>query len=150
MTIERLDGNGKLMLEPLEVKTLAALIKGEAGKECNAASMNETEGTRKSARFSKQEVEMFRKGIEALRQELPEVRGMGMSMDHLTKDVPRVYPMALLAYEKKQLVLQQGSGIVLLDIQDVYTDDEREQVLTAVRTLPMTLMAFTGSSGMSM
>ena len=150
MTIERIDGNGKVMLEPLEVETLAALIKGEVRKECDDASKNDEEEAKRGAHFSKQEVEMFRTAIEALREKLPEARGIGMGTNHLTKDVPRVYPMALLAYEKKQLVLLQGSGLVLLDIQDVYTDDERQQVLAAVRTLPMTLMAFTGSSGMSM
>ena len=150
MTIERIDNNGKMILEPLEVETLAALIKGEVGKESDDASKNDEEEAKRGTHFSKQEVEMFRTAIEALREKLPEARGIGMGTNHLTKDVPRVYPMALLAYEKKQLVLLQGSGLVLLDIQDVYTDDERQQVLAAVRTLPMTLMAFTGSSGMSM
>lgn len=123
MTIEKPGKGGQLVLEALEAEELAWMIQGD---------------------------DTYKAPIEELRQELPKARGAGLSMDYITRNVPRVYPMALLAQEKKQLVMQRDSGLILLDIQDVYTDDERALVLAAVRTLPMTLMAFVGSSGMSM
>lgn len=137
VTIERPGRKGQLVLEALDVEGLAKLIRGEAyqGKGDTA--------------FTEKDVEAYRASIEQLRQDLPGFRGAGTSVDHITEGVPRVYPMALLTYEKRQLVMQRPSGLVLLDIQDVYTDDERAQVLAAVRTLPMTVMAFVGSSGMS-
>lgn len=124
MTIE-LPGKGpRLELKPLEVEELAALIRGDKGD--------------------------YRPAIEEFRKELPGARGAGLGLDYITQDVPRIYPLALLANERQQLVMRHSSGVLLLDIQDVYSDEERAQVLAAVRTLPMTLMAFVGSSGMSM
>lgn len=121
MTIEKDGKGGKLMLEKVDAEALVALLKGDR----------------------------YKKQIEELREQLPKMRGMGQSVDYFTQGVPRVYPSGQMKYEKGQLVLERHSGVVLLDIQNVFNDNERAKIMSAVQTLPMTLMAFTGSSGMS-
>lgn len=121
MTIEKEGKGGKLMLEKLDAEALLALLKGD----------------------------QYKAQIEALREQLPKMRGMGQGMDFFTQGVPRVYPSGQMKYEKGQLVLERHSGVVLLDIQNVFNDNDRAKIMSAVQTLPMTLMAFTGSSGMS-
>ena len=121
MTIEKEGKGGKLMLEKVDAETLVTLLKSD----------------------------QYKTQIEALRNELPEARGAGVSMDYITHSVPRIYPSGLLKYVKGQLVMERHTGVVLLDIQNVFNDNDRAKIMSAVRTLPMTLMAFTGSSGMS-
>ncbi len=78
------------------------------------------------------------------------MRGVGIGYDAISESIPKLLPMARLGFDGGGYVYNSGSGIVCLDIQNVFSDEEREALRRGVRTLPMTLMAFVGSSGMSM
>lgn len=88
--------------------------------------------------------------VEKLRSELALVRGVGVGHDALTDPIPKLLPLAHVGMDANGYVYYSGAGVVCLDVQNVFSDDEREAVRRGVRTLPMTLMAFVGSSGMSM
>lgn len=122
MTIERLRENGNFTYKGISAEELMALLSGGPHK----------------------------KAVEELRAELPRVRGVSTSMEYITDKIPRILPAVRLTERNQRLSVSQYSGIILLDIQNVFSDEERRQVKTAVRTLPMTLAAFVGSSGMSM
>ena len=92
----------------------------------------------------------YREALERLRQELPKVRGFGVDFGSSIEGVPSLRPLAHLTLEYNQYYYHNFSGIVCLDIMNVYSEEERECIRRAVRVRPMTLMAFVGSSGMSM
>ena len=92
----------------------------------------------------------YREALAWLRRELPKVRGLGLDFESRIEKVPALRPMARLTLHDNQFFYQNFSGVVCLDIMNVYSEEERECIRRAVRVLPMTLMAFVGSSGMSM
>ena len=92
----------------------------------------------------------YREALETLRRELPKVRGFGASFDAVVARVPALRPLARLTLEDDQYYYHNFSGVVCLDIMNVYSEEDRMCIRRAVRMLPMTLMAFVGSSGMSM
>ena len=109
-----------------------------------------------------QVVEMLRTGVakvagvdysgsvEQLRNELAEMRTMGVGYDKITDAIPKLLPLAHIDTDGDGYLYRSGAGIVCLDVQNVFSEEEREAVRRGVRALPMTLMAFVGSSGMSM
>lgn len=94
--------------------------------------------------------EDYREPLEVLRCELPKVRSVNVDFSERVGKVPVLRPSAYVTLEDNQYFYHNYSGVVCLDIQNVYSEEEREVIRRAVRTLPMTLMAFVGSSGMSM
>ena len=92
----------------------------------------------------------YRPALERLRRDLPKVRGFGVDFESCIAEVPALRPLARLTMVDNQYYYHNFSGIVCLDIMNVYSEEERERIRRAVRVLPMTLMAFVGSSGMSM
>jgi len=66
------------------------------------------------------------------------------------KRLPRVYPSEeLMRNEDGTFVMKHFNGLLLLSVGGLRDEDEVERVKRAVRTLPSTLAAFTGSSGHS-
>lgn len=136
MTLEYIDADGHEVLKKLTPTQLAELLrtggamttKIEGGEHCGD----------------------YREALKTLRSELPKMRAGGADFSATVRMVPVLRPSAYLTLEYNQYFYHNFSGIVCLDIMNVYTEEEREVIRQAVRTLPMTLMAFVGSSGMSM
>ena len=92
----------------------------------------------------------YRDAVGRLRHELAAMRTVGIGYDNITDEIPKLLPMAHISADGSGYLYHSGAGIVCLDVQNVFSEEEQEAVRRAVRTLPMTLMAFVGSSGMSM
>lgn len=89
-----------------------------------------------------------RDAVELLRITLPSSRGLTTEHEEIWH-VPRVCPAGVIKKHKGDIVVKQMNGLLLLDIQDVYTPDEAARIKAKAAQLPMTVAAFTGSSGMS-
>ena len=90
-----------------------------------------------------------RKAVEELRRLLPTSRGT--TFDH--REIWKawwVVPSCLRKSERGQLKIKAFNGVVLLDVQDVYSADEVKRLKQRAMSMPMTLGAFVGSSGMSL
>lgn len=147
MTLECYAGNGIWMEKAVTAAQVAELLRtggGQAGAEAvdehsDAVSVG-----------GQPLCGDYREALERLRQELPKVRGFGIDFGSVINEVPSLRPLAHLTLEYNQYYYHNFSGIVCLDIMNVYSEEERECIRRAVQVLPMTLMAFVGSSGMSM
>lgn len=86
--------------------------------------------------------------VETLRHELAYYRGRGIDFT-FDKTVERIIPQALVAQRGGNWMLKGYEGIVMLKLENVFGDEAAQAVKRAAAQLPMTLMAFTGASGMS-
>ena len=90
-----------------------------------------------------------RSAVMQLRRELPTQRGPFFDHPEVWK-VGRVVPSCLRRKERGQLKAKVFNGVVLLDIQDVYSVEDARRLKERAASMPMTLGAFVGSSGMSL
>lgn len=86
--------------------------------------------------------------VEMLRKELRAVRGLGTDITW-KMTVERIMPAVLVQKRRGVWLLRHYSGIVMLSVENVFNEEAAAAVKRAAATLPMTLMAFRGSSGMS-
>ena len=86
--------------------------------------------------------------VEALRHELAYYRGRGIDFT-FDKTVERIIPQALVVQRDGNWLLAGYEGIVMLKLENVFGEEVAQAVKRAAAQLPMTLMAFTGASGMS-
>ena len=86
--------------------------------------------------------------VEELRRELPGLRGRGIDLTW-NMTVERIIPSALIRKRSDTWLLKCYSDIVLLSVENVFDDTAATAVKRAAATLPMTLAAFRGASGMS-
>lgn len=89
-----------------------------------------------------------RPAVEELRDSLPETRGINIDHPEIWK-VAVICPAAEYVRKDGGMLLRRFNGVVLLDVQDVYSAEAAARVKQAAAQLPMTLAAFVGSSGMS-
>ena len=89
-----------------------------------------------------------RAAVEALRDALPDGRGATIDHPEIWK-VATICPAAEYVRKEGGMRLKQFNGVVLLDVQDVYTEEAAARVKQTAAQLPMTLAAFVGSSAMS-
>ena len=98
--------------------------------------------------------EMLRTGgryveqVEALRHDLAHHRGRGIDFT-FDKTVERIIPQSLVAQRGGNWTMTGYEGIVMLKLENVFGDEAAQAVKRAAALMPMTLMAFTGASGMS-
>ena len=136
MTLERIDAEGREVQEQMTAAQLAEMLRRGGGEPLKSGDVSAAGD--------------YREALDVLRRELPKVRAAGVDFSYRVKAVPVLRPLAYLTLEDTQYFYHNFSGLVCLDIMNVYTEEERQVIRRAVRTLPMTLMAFVGSSGMSM
>ncbi len=86
--------------------------------------------------------------IRELRDNLAWYRGRGIDFTG-NKTVERIHPQALITQRGGNWILSGYEGIVMLKLENVFGDEAAREVKRAAALLPMTLMAFTGASGMS-
>lgn len=87
--------------------------------------------------------------VELLRQHIPLMNSFGMEFGQMYR-LPRLYPAAEFSMaEDGTLALRKVNGLVLLSIGGLRDKEEVNNAKTAAQTLPMTVMAFEGSSGHS-
>ena len=86
--------------------------------------------------------------VETLRRDVAHFRGRGIDFTW-DKTVERIYPQALVVQRGGNWILSGYEGIVMLKIENVFGTEAAQAVKRAAAQLPMTLMAFTGASGMS-
>lgn len=141
MTLERFDPKAGSSYYPITAAEVAALIR--TGGKVTGTNMG-------AAASAVALCGDYTSALETLRAELAVMRGVGVGYDAISESIPKLLPMARLDYDGGGYVYSCGSGVVCLDVQNVFSDEEREAVRQGVRTLPMTLMVFVGSSGMSM
>lgn len=87
--------------------------------------------------------------VMQLRQWLPTSRGLAVEHTETSK-VGRIIPSCLVRKHNDELKARRFNGIVWLDVQNVYSAEEVKRLKHAASMMPMTLAAFTGSSGMSL
>ena len=152
MTLECIAEGGQWVQKAVTAAQVAELIRtggaasdgGEGQKDASASEEGgEVTGCQPLC-------EDYRKKLEDLRHHLPLVRGLGVSFPTEAQRAPVLRPSALLTLDGAQYYYHNFSGVVCLDIMNVYSEEERTRIRRAVRMLPMTLMAFVGSSAMSM
>jgi len=90
-----------------------------------------------------------RKSVEELRSNLPSTRGLTYDHPEIWK-VGWVVPSCMRLNKGGQMSAKVFNGVVLLDVQDVYSADEATLLKERAASMPMTLGAFVGSSGMSL
>lgn len=90
-----------------------------------------------------------REAVEELRRQLPGTRGLTFDHREIWK-VGWVVPSCLCLKRSGRLSAKKFNGVVLLDIQNVYSPDEVKRLKQQAVSMPMTLGAFVGSSGMSL
>ena len=168
MTLEYVNDKGQLTQRPITAKEVVELIRHGGDTAVDGKGVKEEamrEGKEEVKEEMKEEVKGeerkkakrdgvacgdYREALARLRHDLPLVRGFGVSFDSYLERVPKLFPSAYLVLKDNQYFYHNYSGIVCLDIMNVYTEEERAVIRRAVQTLPMTLMAFVGSSGMTM
>ena len=89
-----------------------------------------------------------REAVEELRRTLPTSRGITLSHEEIWH-VPRVCPAGACKRKNGGMVITQLNGLVMLDVQNIYSADEAARIKARVIALPMTVAAFVGSSAMS-
>ena len=90
-----------------------------------------------------------RAAVETLRSELPTSRGLTSEHPEIWR-VGRIIPSCFVRNQQGKRSARIFNGVVLLDIQDVYSPEEVARLKQAASSLPTTLAAFVGSSGMSL
>ena len=90
-----------------------------------------------------------REGVEELRRQLPTTRGLTFDHPEIWK-VGWVVPSCLRLNKNGRMSARVFNGVVLLDVQNVYSSDEVRHLKRQAASMPMTLGAFVGSSGMSL
>ena len=90
-----------------------------------------------------------RQAVEALRESLPKSRGIYDEPREMDK-VAWVVPSCLRHNKSGRVNATVFNGIVLLNVPDVYSADEVKRLKQRAMSLPMTLGAFVGASGMSL
>lgn len=90
-----------------------------------------------------------RESVEELRRNLPSTRGLMYDHPEIWK-VGWLVPSCMRVNQRGQVKAKVFNGVVLLDVQDVYSADEVKLLKERAASMPMTLGAFVGSSGMSL
>lgn len=87
--------------------------------------------------------------VGQLRQRIPLMASFGMEYEQMYR-LPRLYPAAEFAMtENETTAIRQMNGLILLSVRGLKGPEEVAAVKAAAQTLPMTVMAFEGSSGHS-
>ena len=147
MTLECLADNGQWVEKAVTAAQVAELLRTGGAQPDSEMTAGRTGGVQAARQPLCGD---YREALAWLRRELPKVRGFGIDFGARIEQVPALRPLARLTLHDNQYFYQNFSGVVCLDIMNVYSEEERECIRRAVRVLPMTLMAFVGSSGMSM
>jgi hypothetical protein len=87
--------------------------------------------------------------VRELRHSLAHWRGLGIDRTW-NMTVERITPAALIRQSGGNWLLMSYAGIIMLKVDNVFTTEEKTAIRRAAASLPMTLMAFEGASGMSM
>lgn len=90
-----------------------------------------------------------RQAVEALRSNLPQARGIYDEPKEMEK-VGWVVPSCLRLNRGGRVKATVFNGVVLLNVPDVFSADEVKRLKQRAMSLPMTLGAFVGASGMSL
>ena len=90
-----------------------------------------------------------RAAVAELRRQLPTTRGLTFDHPEIWK-VGWVVPSCLRLNRGGRMSAKVFNGVVLLDVQNVYSPDEVKRLKQLAASMPMTLGAFVGSSGMSL
>ena len=90
-----------------------------------------------------------REAVEELRRQLPKTRGLTSEHPEIWKE-GWVVPSCLRLNKGGRQRATVFNGVVLIDVQNVYSPDEVRRLKRLAASMPMTLGAFVGSSGMSL
>ena len=101
------------------------------------------------------QIESFKRTCSEIRKEYPltEVRQRLGDMDEIepevSKRLPRICFSAALLNKNKQRVMMAYNGLVLLEVNNLGSFDEAQAVRKSASLIPQTMLAFVGSSGLS-